>query len=167
VALSLETASKRRHLVNQDDIRDYLGAMDRVSVVVSAPGDGSPEVAWGDTFFFARDEHGESKKMPFATIVIKDYEGFDSYSKLNRGSLYRLNIEIGKEKFEELLGFKPKELEANRNSFDFTALNQLFPHPFYGTHGWVSIINPSGDSRELVTALLDFSSKRAISRAKI
>ena len=158
------TTDKRGQIVNQDEIRDYLGAMDRVNVVVSAPGDGSPEVAWGDTFFFARDEHGESKKMPFATIVIKDYEGFDSDSRLNRGGLYRLNIGVGKEKFEELLGFKPKELEANRNNFDFAALDRLFPHPHYGSHCWVSIVNPSEDSREMVKALLDFSWNRAVPR---
>ena len=153
--------------MNQDEIRDYLGAMDRVNVVVSATGDGSPEIAWGDTFFYARDEHGESKKMPFATIVIKDYEGFDCESNLNRGDLYRLNIEIGKEKFEELFGFKPKELEAHRNNYDFTALDQLFPHPHYGTHGWVSIITPSEDSKEVVNALLDFSWNRAVTRAAV
>ena len=71
--------------MEQDEIRDYMAAMDGVNVQIAARGDGSPEIAWGDTFIFARDERGESKKMPFATIVIKDYGDFDCESKLDRG----------------------------------------------------------------------------------
>ena len=33
------------------------------------PGDGSPEIAWGDTFFFYDPDDRESaRRMPFATI---------------------------------------------------------------------------------------------------
>ena len=152
--------------MNQDEIRSYLAAS-QVHTLVAAPGDGSPEVAWGDTFFSAFDELGKPKKMPFATIITKDYEGFDSESKLNCGGLYRLNIEVGKEKFEELFGFKPKELETHRHAYDFTAIDLLFPHPLYGAGGWVSIINPSERSRETVTTLLDFARDRAVSRAAV
>ena len=102
--------------------------------------------------------------MPFATIVIKDYVGFDIASQLDRGGLFRLNIEVGKQKFEELFGFAPKALDAHRDAFDFTALDRLFPHPLYGSHGWASIINPADASRDAVLALLDFSLARALGR---
>lgn len=105
--------------------------------------------------------------MPFTTIVTKDYAGFDSDSNLNRGGLYRLNIEIGKEKFEDLFGFKTNEFEGNRSRFNFSSLNQLFPHPLYGSNGWVSIINPDADSATKVNNLLDFSLERALRRAVV
>lgn len=149
--------------MTQDDIRNLLGANTAVHIQIAAPGDGSPEIAWGDTFFYVRDANGESAKMPFATIVTKDYTGFDTDSQLDRGGLYRLNIELGKQRFETLFGFAPKALDEHRAAFDFTALDTLFPHPLYGAHGWVSIINPS-TGRDAVIALLAFSLERAIGR---
>ncbi|NJR63988.1 MAG: erythromycin esterase [Cyanobacteria bacterium CRU_2_1] len=147
--------------MTQNEIRKYLGGNDAVVIQIANSEDGSPEVAWGDTFFYVRDKSGDQKKMPFATIVTKDYVGFDSDSKLNRGGLYRINIEVGKEKFEELFGFKPNELENNRSKFDFTLVNQFFPHPLYGENGWVSIINPEKESIVMVKSLLDFSLERS------
>lgn len=150
--------------LTQDEIRAYLGRGARVRVTVAAAGDGSPEIAWGDTFIYACDEEGAPRKMPFVTIVTKDYEGFDVESQLNRGGLYRLNIELGKTRFSELFGFAPKELDANRSKYDFAALDTLFPHPAYGTYGWASIIVPSAASRVMVTSLLDFARDKACGR---
>jgi hypothetical protein len=160
------TTDDSTRAMTQDDLRAHLAADPAVRVTVAAEGDGSPAIAWGDTFVYACDERGEPKKMPFVTIVTKDYEGFDEESKLNRGELHRLNIEVGKAKFEELFGFAPKELDAHRTRHDFAALDRLFPHPVYGTHGWASIINPSEASREAVTALLDFARDRALARVR-
>ncbi|AKJ30785.1 DUF6194 family protein [Caldimonas brevitalea] len=152
--------------MTQDDIRAHLASHPQVHVLLSAPGDGTPEMAWGDTFFSIIDATtGEPGKMPFATIVIKDYGDFDNASALNRGGLYRLNVEVGREKFEQLFGFKPAELEAHRGRFDFTEADRLFPHPAYGSSGWVSIINPAASSRGLVTELLDGSRDRALQRS--
>lgn len=148
--------------MTQDDIRHYLDAHAAVHLMISTPGDGSPEIAWGDSFFFVRGDDGEPGKMPFATIVTKDYTGFDSDSRLDRGGLYRLNIEVGKDKFEELFGFRPRELDQHRSRFDFTAVDRLFPHPLYGPNGWASIINPASASEAAVKALLDFSLSRAL-----
>lgn len=148
----------------QDEIRELLGAYGEVSVQIAQPEDGSPEIAWGDTFFFVRNESGEVSKMPFATIVIKDYGDFDCASQLSRGGLFRLNIEVGKEKFEALFGFAPRDFELHRSSFDFALVNVLFPHPVYGAHGWASIINPRDD--ESIRALLEFACQRALARVK-
>lgn len=151
--------------MTQDDIRHYLGANDAVRIQIAADGDGSPEIAWGDTFFYVLDKNGEPRKMPFATIVTKDYPGFDTESQLDRGGLWRLNIEVGKEKFERLFGFWPRALDEHRGKFDFAALDKVFPHPLYGAHGWASIINPTEPSRGTIVALLDFALNRASSRA--
>jgi hypothetical protein len=153
--------------VTQDDIRMHLGAHSEVLVQIAGTGDGSPEIAWGDTFFYVRNANGEPPKMPFATIVTKDYESFDCDSNLNRGGLYRLNMDVGKEKLEELFGVKPGELQQNRGKFDFTSVDQLFPHPIYGPNGWVSIINPQVESSGVVNSLMDFSLKRALRRAAV
>ena len=153
--------------MTQDEIRRYLGSNAAVLVQIASSGDGSPEIAWGDTFFYIRDKSGEPRKMPFTTIVTKDYVGYDSDSNLNRGGLYRLNIEVGKEKFEELFGFKTNELESNRSQLSFASMNKLFPHPLYGSNGWVSIINPEEDSVTKVSSLLDFSVERALRRAAV
>jgi hypothetical protein len=151
--------------MSQDEIRKRLGSNASVIVQIASSGDGSPEIAWGDTFFYVRDKSGEPKKMPFTTIVTKDYSGFDSESQLNRGDLYRLNIEVGREKFESIFGFMTSEFEENRTRFNFSSLNQLFPHPVYGSNGWVSIINPDQDAISEVNVLLDFSLERALRRA--
>jgi hypothetical protein len=153
-----------RQAVTQDDIRKYLARSDAVVIQVARADDGSPEIAWGDTFFYIRDKSGAPKKMPFTTIVTKDYDGFDTDSQLNRGGLYRLNIDVGKEKLEEMFDFKPREPTQLQSKFDCTALNTFFPHPVYGPHGWISIINPDQEQASAVHSLLDFSQQRALRR---
>ncbi|MCC5903761.1 MAG: hypothetical protein JJT87_17745 [Halomonas sp.] len=152
--------------VTQEEIREHLRANVRVVVQVAGPGDGSPEVAWGDTFFYVRDHSGHPKKMPFVTIVTKDYEGFDTASNLDRGGLFRLNIDVGKEKFEALFGFEPRDLELYSDRFDVTSVSQLFPHPVYGASSWVSIINPGSEATDMVNSILEFSLERALERSR-
>ena len=100
-------------------------------------------VADDNTFFF----HGTDNKFPFATIVTKDNE-FDSASNLNRPGVFRLNIGIGKERFRSLFG------EQEQANIDYTALDQLMPHPMYAKMYWVSVINPSAKTFEAVKPLL-------------
>ncbi|MFO1001898.1 MAG: DUF6194 family protein [Planctomycetaceae bacterium] len=152
---------------SEDNIRTHLGRHSTVFVQIAARGDGSPEIAWGDTFFYLRNANGDHGKMPFTTIVTKDYDGFDCESKLNRGGLFRLNIEVGTEKFTELFGFPPKEFEAKRTQFDFPSIDTLFPHPVYGAYGWISIINPGHASTGLIKSLLDFAHERSRSRTSV
>ena len=42
--------------------------------------------------------------MPFATIVTKDYTGFDTASDLNRPGVFRLNVGVGRDTFRALFG---------------------------------------------------------------
>ncbi|HEY4020811.1 MAG TPA: DUF6194 family protein [Pseudonocardiaceae bacterium] len=111
---------------------------------------GAPEIAWGDTFIYT----GPNQRMPFATIVIKDYPDFDTESKLDRMNVFRLNIGVGKAKFTELLGYPPAEHAAHATEFDYTAFDRLLPHPVYAVQAWVSIVNPGPEMTELAASLL-------------
>ncbi|WP_223619058.1 DUF6194 family protein [Lysobacter sp. ESA13C] len=146
--------------MTQDEIRRYLAANGSVRIQVAAREDGSPEMAWGDTFCFAVGADGQAKKMPFVTIVTKDYAGFDEESRLDRG-LYRVNLDVGKAKFEALFGFAPRDLADRRGDFDFAAVDTLIPHPTYGANGWVSIVEPGERSRNALEELLAFAIHRA------
>jgi hypothetical protein len=63
--------------------------------------------------------------MPFATIVTKDYDGFDSESDLNREGVFRVNIWAGKKTFDGLFGTQ------GMDAHDFAALDTPVPHPVY------------------------------------
>ena len=90
----------------------------------------------------------------FATLVTND--AYDQFSNLNRPSAYRLNIGISKETFRSLFGSSESasgggdtdESSAHRASYDYTAFDQLMPHPEYGRLHWVCIVSPSDDTFE-------------------
>ena len=118
---------------------------------------GAPEIAWGDTFIFG----GPAKqRMPFATIVTKDYPGFDTESRLDRPGVFRLNIGVGKAKFAELLGYPPAEHGAHATEFDYTAFDTLIPHPAYAIQAWVSFVNPGAATIGLAAELLVATRRR-------
>ena len=116
-----------------------------VVTLTAGPDNGAPEVAWGDSFFYydPDDSIPADRRMPFATVVVKDYPGFDTSSKLDRPGVYRLNLAVGRQRFTELFGFAPAEFAAHRDEFDFAALDRLIPHPVYATQGWAAILVPS------------------------
>jgi hypothetical protein len=120
--------------MTEDDITQHI---------IDSLGGGHFQVADDNTFFF----HGANDKFPFATIVTKD-NAFDSASNLNRPGVFRLNIEVGKERFRALFG------EQEQANTDFTAIDRLMPHPMYAKMYWVSVINPSAKTFETVKPLL-------------
>ena len=119
---------------------------------------GAPAAAWGDTFFFYDPEGNlpENQRLPFTTVVIHDYAGWDTESNLDRDGIFRVNIAIGRNGFERLLGYPPATQAAHRDEFDYGATDVLLPHPLYASQGWVSILNP-GDQ---TSARLRDSSRR-------
>ncbi|WP_229481522.1 DUF6194 family protein, partial [Mycolicibacterium mageritense] len=72
------------------ELIDLIGAMDGVLVLQPQPGDGSPEIAWGDVFFYYAPDGVVPKTQPFATIITKDYPGDDA-CRLDRPGAFRLN----------------------------------------------------------------------------
>ena len=131
-------------------------------------------VASGDSFFFYNPDSNvpPDHKFPFVTLVTSDIN--DQFSNLNRPSVFRLNIGVGKQTFRSLFG-EPKlppygtmsESSDALSDYDFTALNQLMPHPVYGRMYWVCILNPSDEMFETkVRPLLDEAHEMAVGRYK-
>lgn len=129
-----------------------------VDVIVASQEAGSPELAWGDTFFIYDPDHvlEGSRQFPFATIVTHDYGDFDNASDLNRPGVFRLNIGVSKETYQSL--FPPGR------DYDFAALDRLMPHPVYGPNHWVCVLNPSDSTLDTVRPLLAEAYDIAVNR---
>ena len=99
--------------------------------------------AQGATFYFYNPPDLEpDHRFPFATLVTSD--AFDQFSNLSRPGVFRLNIGIGKATYRALFGLPPAhDDEEAAPGYDFTALDQVLPHPVYGRQYWVCILNPS------------------------
>lgn len=94
--------------------------------------------------FFSLDE----KHWPnFATIVWTDEHDEGAPSKLSRPGAYRVNIGVGKETFQRLVGSSTEP--------DYAAFDRILPHPVYAKQRWISILNPSHATvRDTVLPLL-------------
>lgn len=152
--------------MSEAELIQFLAGLPGVSAIKAGADNGAPEVAWGDTFFFY-DPPGDAppdRRMPFATIVTKNYPGFDTDSNLNRPGVFRLNIAAGRTRFQELLGYPPEAQADHHAQIDYTALDQVLPHPVYGLQGWVSILNPGPLTGDVARSLLRDARTRAANR---
>jgi hypothetical protein len=112
--------------------------------------------AWGDIFFFYNPGDKLPDEFYFASLKSKDDE-YDNASKLNRPEVFRLNIGIDKASYRSRFGGPPPRPGAEGHfdsRYDFTALDQLLPHPVYGRQYWVSVLNPSEATFEELKPLL-------------
>jgi Family of unknown function (DUF6194) len=150
--------------MTQDDVIAFVTGLPNVSVVTASEANGAPQVSWGDSFFFYVPEGGQPGRMPFATVVGKDYDGFDTASNLNRPGVFRVNIGVGRAAFEELIGYPPAAHADHASRFDYTAVDRLIPHPVYATHAWVAILNPGETTATLARSLLSDAHGRAARR---
>jgi hypothetical protein len=87
--------------------------------------------AMGATFFSLNDEAWPN----FATIVTTDEHDMGAPSNLARPGVFRLNIGVGKESFERLVG--------SMVAPDYSMLEVVLPHPVYARQRWLAILNPS------------------------
>lgn len=136
--------------MDQDTIRRHIvETYEAVDVQIAGPGDGSPEIAWGDTFFICdpRDDLEGARRFPFATIVTKDYGDFDNRSNLDREGVFRLNVGVSPETFDRLFG--------EQQAHDYAALDTLMPHPVYAEQHWLCVLNPTGATLKALKPLLD------------
>src|SRR5688572_31101797 len=95
---------------NPDDISSWIATTYPETVVASA---------LGATFFSLDEEHWPN----FATIVTTDEHDMGTPSNLARPDVFRLNIGVGKETFERLVGSMSKP--------DYASLDTVLPHPVY------------------------------------
>jgi hypothetical protein len=82
--------------------------------------------------FFSLDE---THWPNFATVVWTDEHDMGTPSELSRPGVYRLNIGVGKETFQRLVGSLTKP--------DHAAFDRVLPHPVYAKQRWIAILNPS------------------------
>ena len=126
-----------------------------ISQYITETGEGVDVVTdSGNSFFFYNPDKNvpPDHRFPFVTLVTSDL--YDQFSNLNRPSLFRLNIGIGKQAFRSLIGSPalPSERDSaaisgeNASGYDFTALDQVMPHPVYGPMYWVCVHNPSDET---------------------
>ncbi len=110
----------------------------------------------GDTFVYYDPQRDldPAHRMPFATIVVKDYGEHDNASQLDRPGVYRLNIGVGADTFRRLFGHLPAAGTAESARYDFAALDKVMPHPVYAPQLWVCVLNPSAETFEAVKPLL-------------
>src|SRR3954447_8936137 len=95
-----------------EEIIDFVSGLEGVLTQRARSGDGSPEIAWGDTFFYyAPDGVVSGTTQPFATIVTKNYPG-DESSRLDRPEVFRVNLAAGKEEFTAHTGRAPRDTGA-------------------------------------------------------
>jgi hypothetical protein len=82
--------------------------------------------------FFSLDPE---KHWPnFATIVWTDDFDEGAPSKLSRPGAFRLNVGVGRETFERLVGSMADP--------DYAAFDRVLPHPVYAKQRWIAILNP-------------------------
>ncbi len=98
---------------------------------------------FGYIFFFVGDDH----RLPFITIANSDSD-YDNVSKLNRDGVFRINIGISRETFNNLI------TETNFQSTDYSVLNVFLPHPDYAKQHFVCILNPSDENVEVTKNLI-------------
>ena len=110
----------------------------------------------GDTFIYYDPERSRdfSHRLPFATIVAKDYDGFDESSQLHRPGVFRLNIGVSRDTFRTLFGHAPGEESTKSTDYDFSSLDRLMPHPVYAPQSYLCVLNPSSETFEAVKPLL-------------
>ncbi|RWR19937.1 hypothetical protein D8Y23_06720 [Microbacterium enclense] len=141
--------------MEMDEIVDIVSSFDGVLVVTPGEGSGSPELAWGDAFFYyAPDGVMPERTQPYGTIVTKNYPD-DAESRLDDPDRFRVNIHIGRDRSPQIVdeGASPADPDV------FVA------HPLYGTAGWVSVVNPAESTSEQAISLLRDAHEAARARA--
>ncbi|WP_435109040.1 DUF6194 family protein [Nocardiopsis synnemataformans] len=135
-----------------DEITAFLEELGGVLTLRPLPGDGSPEISWGDAFFYyAPDGAVPTATQPFATVVTKDYPD-DRASRLDRPGVFRLNVAAGREAFVSWTGREPRE-PADPDA-DPSAADVVTAHPVYGGLGWLAVVDPGPRTGEAVRELL-------------
>ncbi len=119
---------------NPDEITSWITSAYPETVIAQA---------MGGTFFSLDEKHWPN----FATIVTTDEHDMGAPSNLARDGVFRLNIGVGRESFERLVG--------GAAAPDYAALDTVIPHPVYAKQRWIAILNPSRETfEEVVKPLL-------------
>lgn len=110
---------------------------------------------FGYTFYFYRDDH----MLPFATLIAADNE-YDRVSRLDRPGVFRLNVGVSKQTFQQLFGADEPRVEE----YDFTVLDRLMPHPEYAAQSFLCVLSPRPATFEQLQPLLAEAYDLAVKR---
>lgn len=150
--------------MTEEEIISFVTTLGGVLTMTPAPGDGSPEISWGDTFFYySRDGETPAGPQPFATIVTKDYPDEERPAGLNRPDAFRVNIAAGKQAFIDWLGHAPTEPAGE---VDPSVTDTVMAHPVYGSLSWLAVVNPGPRTDTATRDLLRTAHHLARSRAQ-
>ena len=122
-------ASEKGPGPNPDEITSWITTTYPKTVIAQA---------MGATFFSLSDDHWPN----FATIVTTDEHDLGTPSNLARVGVFRLNVGVGKETFNRLVG--------STSAPDYAALDTVIPHPVYAKQRWIAILNPRRETFEEV-----------------
>lgn len=138
-----------------DEIVEHVRSLDGVVVQRPAPGDGSPEISWGDVFVFHAPD-GVPHGQPFATVVTKAYPDEPDVGAFDLPGAFRLNIGLGRTAAAALLEAEPAAGPADVDAWH--------AHPVYGSLGWVAVVQPAERTSTRALALLDEAHAAAVAR---
>jgi hypothetical protein len=140
-----------------DEFVAYVEGLGGVLTLRPGPGDGSPEIAWGDAFFYYAPDGVVPKSQPFATVVTKDYPGEPS-SGLDEPGAFRVNLAAGAADFQKWAAQSPT-----------ITTDTILPHPVYSSLNWLCVVNPgpraTADLQGLLRSAHDLARARYDRRA--
>ncbi|MFD4367159.1 DUF6194 family protein [Rhodococcus sp. NPDC058521] len=143
-----------------DEIIDFVTDFGDVLVLRPEAGDGTPEIAWGDTFFYFSPDGTVPPGQPFATVVTKNYPD-DDRCGLDSPGAFRVNVAADKDEFARFIGRTPREPATVP---PFTGTDTVVAHPLYGSAGWLAVVNPGPATEFAVRELLESAYHRARAR---
>jgi hypothetical protein len=143
-----------------DEITEFIEALGGVLTLRPQPGDGSPEISWGDRFFYYAPDGVVPPGQPFATVVTKNYPD-EPAAGLDRPGAFRVNVAAGRAEFRRWTGHDPRD---SGSPVDPGAADVIVTHPVYGRLGWLAVVNPGPATRSAVEGLLRSAHAAARSR---
>lgn len=138
-----------------EEIRAYVEGLGGVLTLAPGPGDGTPELAWGDLFFYYAPDGVVPPGQPFATVVTKDYPG-EPVSGLDDPEAFRVNVGASA---DELATWAP-----SAQTPDPTATDVVMAHPVYAAQGWLCVVRPGPATEAPLRDLLASAHHRARAR---
>ena len=112
--------------------------------------------SWGEKGIFYNPENKLKRGVYILTVKEKDGEN-DSSSDLNRDGVYRVNLGVRKQTFIDkfkIVPTRPPKGGIVDMKFDFSAINEIMPHPVYGWMSWICCLNPSDKTFEQLKPLI-------------
>jgi hypothetical protein len=118
---------------------------------------------YGETVLFYNPKLLLPMGVYFASLKADDGPN-DQASRLSRDGVFRLAFGLSDATFARLFGprpTRPARGKAVAMASEFSALDQLTPHPVYAWMGWAQILSPTAASLDAIEPLLAESYARA------